>query len=481
YLNRENFTRERFVEISFLNETLRFYRTGDLVMRLADGSFKYFGRNDSQIKLRGYRVELSDIESCLLKYPSIKNCAVILNNSSSQQLIAFYEKENELLIELTKLRHYLKNNLPHYMVPSHFIHVPKLPLTANGKIDLAKLRQVDLFAETSQEETVFSKTQLDVLAIWKVLLGDQSFKLHDNFFDCGGNSLFSIQLVNRIRKAFDISFSVKLLLLNPTLEGIAANIDMQFLEKKVLDIPNVITKMNDAQSSANLFMIHPVGGTVFCYKGIAKNLSSLNFHAVQDPALLFEKTLYNSIQEMALAYVDLIQAVQPQGPYYLGGYSMGGIIANEVAALIVKNGHECKLTLIDSWALSMENQKHKAAFLKNANAYHEALVKNFKDSESQPFWLKLYMHHINLLLHYERKPLCCDTVLFKAIDVNEGLELIDEPANYWVTDGSGELSVINVNASHENILDPMPSATIGKYFEQQFIDKDAEDLLLVNH
>ncbi|WAJ35465.1 amino acid adenylation domain-containing protein [Pseudomonas sp. GOM7] len=219
YLNQPELTAERFIQHVELG---RLYRTGDLVRWRADGNLEYLGRNDSQIKLRGFRIELGEIEASLARYNGIEASAVLLREDTpgDKRLVAYFTATQAVAIEA--LRDHLQGELPEYMVPSAYVQLDSLPLTANGKLDRKALPAPDASALLSRAyEAPQTDTERTLAAIWQSLLGVEQVGRHDNFFELGGHSLLAVSLVERMREQ-GLSADVRVLFSQPTLAALAA-------------------------------------------------------------------------------------------------------------------------------------------------------------------------------------------------------------------------------------------------------------------
>ena len=217
YLNRPALTMEKFVPNPFV-EGQRLYRTGDLARWLPDGNIEFLGRIDHQVKIRGFRIELGEVESQILKLDRVKETAVLAREdpTGSHYLCAYVVASEELLA--SDLRDYLSVNLPDYMIPSYFISMEKLPLTANGKLDRKALPEPDVKLATyvpprNEKEELLAQ-------IWCEVLGREKISVDDNFFEIGGHSLKATVLVSRIHKELNIKIPLKEIFRAPTIAGL---------------------------------------------------------------------------------------------------------------------------------------------------------------------------------------------------------------------------------------------------------------------
>ena len=224
YWNRPDITKEKFI-CNPLNPKNKMYRTGDIGRWLEDGCVEYLGRLDHQVKIRGNRIELREIESSILKYPEVMETSVIVNEDKNgeKQLCAFFTSDNDLTVR--ELRLFLSKSLPEYMIPANFMRLDKFPLTANGKIDKKALKgingNIDLGSEyIAPRNEVEEKIEM----IWKELLQKEMVGINDNFFDLGGHSLLMIQLKNKLETTFNKEVSLVDMFNYPTISYLAGYI-----------------------------------------------------------------------------------------------------------------------------------------------------------------------------------------------------------------------------------------------------------------
>ncbi|KZN49806.1 non-ribosomal peptide synthetase [Pseudoalteromonas luteoviolacea] len=229
YLNREELTRERFIENPFAaqlpaSQESRLYRSGDLVRRLADGQLEYIGRNDEQVKIRGFRIELGEIENILIAHQDVKQAVVIPRLlQGTQQLIAYVVSQGETALNHDVLRTYLAEQLPEYMVPSAIMAIEQVPLTVNNKVDRKALPDPVFDA---QSDYVAPTTELEsqLCDIWQALLGLEKVGIDEHFFRIGGDSIISIQLMSQLR-LLGYTLKVKDIYESPTVAQLAKKLE----------------------------------------------------------------------------------------------------------------------------------------------------------------------------------------------------------------------------------------------------------------
>ncbi len=226
YLNLPEQTAARFIAHPFVaGETL--YRTGDFGKWLPDGNIDFLGRQDDQIKIRGFRVELGEIEAALPGFPGVEAGVVIAvrTKDGSYELKAFFTASS--VVDITALRVYLRERLPFYMVPLYLLQVPQLPLNISGKVDKRKLMELDTGTGAASTDCIapVTATQQQLLTIWQRLLNKDKISVEDNFFDVGGHSLKVMKMLSEINKTFAVDLELETVFTHPTIAFIAAEID----------------------------------------------------------------------------------------------------------------------------------------------------------------------------------------------------------------------------------------------------------------
>ncbi|TRW90814.1 non-ribosomal peptide synthetase [Candidatus Methylobacter oryzae] len=224
YLHRPELTAEKFVDVELFGKSERIYKTGDLARWLSDGNLEFLGRIDQQIKLRGFRIELGEIEAALCEYPGVKEAVANLYEADGDKRIVAYLTTDNAGFNTDELRGSLKDRLPDYMVPSHFIVLDVLPLTPNGKIDRKGLPAPEFQAASGFSQPVTPSEDL-LAALWAGVLKREAIGRHDNFFERGGHSLLATQLIARIRESFQVELPIRTVFEHPQLSELAAAID----------------------------------------------------------------------------------------------------------------------------------------------------------------------------------------------------------------------------------------------------------------
>ncbi|HLZ53318.1 MAG TPA: amino acid adenylation domain-containing protein, partial [Verrucomicrobiae bacterium] len=234
YLNRPELTTERFIPNPFRREPqAHLYKTGDLARWLPNGDIEYLGRADHQVKIRGHRIEPGEIESVLARHPAVRECVVMVREDSpgEKRLAAYLVSNSEMAGG--ELRDLLKAKLPDYMIPSAFVFLDKLPLTANGKVDRRALLLPESVRREPAENFVAPRTPTEaaLAEIWHEVLRAERVGVYDNFFELGGHSLLMTQVITRVREAFQIELPMRRFFESPTLAGLAAVVEELLVEE----------------------------------------------------------------------------------------------------------------------------------------------------------------------------------------------------------------------------------------------------------
>ncbi|EMB6254279.1 amino acid adenylation domain-containing protein [Serratia marcescens] len=347
YLNRPELTAQRFLSDPF-NPVGggRMYRTGDLARYLPDGSLEYQGRCDQQIKLRGFRIEPGEIEVQLAASPWVREAVVqVCSTEHHPRLVAWIVPTADVDRSALQgqLRVYLSERLPEYMVPSAYVWLDALPLTANGKLDRRALPEPERAAVGIREYAApQGETETTLARVWCELLEIGQIGRHDNFFELGGHSLLAVRLSSQLRQQ-GITLPVQAIFNHPILAELAERID-----RRTAEAP--LRKAVPARSSGSrppLFFVPTGFGDHSYVFELAKEIDeTFPVYAVPWPAVE-EKPA--TMSDMAASAVALIREVQPQGPYHLAGYSSGGVLAYAIAEQLQSAGEAVAfLGLIDT-------------------------------------------------------------------------------------------------------------------------------------
>ena len=344
YWRRPGLTAERFLPDPFGSEPgARLYRTGDLARYLPDGNLQFLGRADQQVKIRGHRVELGEIESAMTGHPAVAECAVTVAGGGAEpaRLIAYLLSTQNPPPSHEQLRAFAKEKLPAHMVPSTFVLLDAFPRTPTGKTDRSALPTPEKQRVGHEPVAPRDAIETRLVEIWTDLLHVSPIGVTDNFFDLGGHSLLAARLFSRIAQAFGRGLPMSTLFRAPTVEALA-----RFLPEKRADaeLYSTLVPIQAEGSFAPFFYMHEIRGNVAGSHLLslvpgAWDRSNLIF-AFQALGLDGSQEPYTSLRQMAAHYVNEIRKVRPEGPYHLGGFSFGGVVAYEVACQLRSQGQE---------------------------------------------------------------------------------------------------------------------------------------------
>ncbi|WP_420643177.1 non-ribosomal peptide synthetase [Candidatus Leptofilum sp.] len=362
YHNRPDLTAEKFVEltlderISFKNR--KFYRSGDLVKWLPDGSLEFLGRIDHQVKVRGFRIELGEIETALREHTAVQEALVLAREDKpgDKRLVAYLLSANGSTPSPTNLRSFLQETLPDYMVPNAFVSLEAFPISPNGKVDRKALPapSQDVASRESSYVAPGSRVERQLATIWEQILGVSQVGIHDNFFSLGGHSLLATQLFAQIDKQIVKGLPITLLFQYPTVAQLAEVIEKQ----RPSDAWSALVPIKEGGNRPPFYMVHGGAGHVFNYQKLADNLADDQpFYGVQPPDWTGHRVAPPKVEELAQKYVAEIRQFQPEGPYYLGGFCFGGMVVYEIARLLQEAGKEVAvLALLEPSALGTRNE-----------------------------------------------------------------------------------------------------------------------------
>ena len=349
YVDRPELTAERFVTMR-LSDTLeeRLYRSGDVVRWLGDGTIEFMGRQDSQVKLRGFRVELGEIESVLAQHERVRDVAVVVRAAPAgdKRLVAYVVADDPTTPR--ELRDMLRGKLPEYMVPASFVLLPRLPLTANGKVDRARLPEPDEPREGNGEPTLpRTEEERQLIAIWEEVLGVRGIGIRDNFFDLGGHSLLALRMFGRLEQALRVRLPIGTLFEAPTVEELAAILRRGGRTGRWRSL----VAIQPHGQRPPVFAVPGVGGNVLCYNDLARFMAPEQpFYGLQSRGLDGSEAPLTHMESIASAFVEEVRGVQPEGPYYLAGMCMGGVVAYEMAQQLRAAGQEVGLlVMLETW------------------------------------------------------------------------------------------------------------------------------------
>jgi len=349
YRGNPELTHAKFIRDPFSDEpSARLFKTGDRARYLSDGSIEHLGRSDFQVKVRGYRIELGEVEAALIEHPSVKQCVVVAKHDATgeNQLVSYIVPATSRGMDQDEIQRYLKDKLPAYMVPTVFISLSALPLTPNGKIDRKVLPVPDRPAHPRDgNASPHTPLELQLVKIWCELLQIEQVEVTDSFFDLGGHSLLAVRLIAQIENLTGKVIPTATIFRAPTIKQLSALLQD---ENPSLAWSNLVP-IHTGGSKTPFFFIHGERSNLFLprYLGTDQPLYSLEHQSADG-----QRALYTQVETIAAHYLDQIRAVQDRGPFFLGGYSFGGVIAFEIAQQLRRENQEVGLlALIDTLSI----------------------------------------------------------------------------------------------------------------------------------
>lgn len=387
YLNDALLTQMRFIANPFTQiANDRLYKTGDLGRYLPDGTLEFAGRADRQIKIRGFRIEPEEIEHALVQHPDIQEAVVVLHEGRSgrKHLVAYLIPVEGTTPFRKYLRNFLWQKLPDYMIPAVFVLLESLPLTPNGKIDYAALPEPVPLRSELQSTFVAPKNIIErkLVKIWEEVLEIRPIGIKDSFFELGGHSLLAVRLFSRIEQEFGKNLPLVCLFKEATIEHLANLIRQQ----AGLTIWSSLVDLQPIGNKPPFFCVHGLTGDVLWFAALARHLAPEQpFYGLQARGLDGVQEPFTQIEAMAAHYITEMRALQPEGPYYLGGASFGGTVALEMARQLQAQGQQVALLATFDHTPPNINAKNNASFLISKSATLASFFKNL------PYWFGSFM------------------------------------------------------------------------------------------
>lgn len=362
YLNQPGLTAERFIPDPFIKlDGAQMYQSGDLGKYTAEGEIVYMGRADQQIKIRGYRIEPGEIESVLHQIDEIKTALIIAREDTpgDQRMVAYVILQPGSLLP----EHYaadwkaeLRTQLPEYMIPQDYVVLDQFPLTPNHKVDrkaLPKPASQSRLSVTVPEDRQMSKQEILIADIWSNVLGLTNPSPEDDFFEVGGHSLLAVKVMTEIEKVTGKRLPLATLFDYSTIAGLARKIADDHID----DNWDVLVPIKRSGTKDPLYLIHGGGLNILLFGSMSKFLDDDQpVYGLQALGMKKEMDLLYTNEEIAAKYLSEILESNPDGPYCLAGYSMGGKIAFEIANQLQAMGKTVKfLGIIDTYATNEDD------------------------------------------------------------------------------------------------------------------------------
>ncbi|MGW3176546.1 amino acid adenylation domain-containing protein [Streptomyces sp. NPDC001153] len=328
------------------------YRTGDIGVERPDGTLVAQGRRDGLLKIRGVRVHPAEIAAAALTHPDVAACHVeAVTQDGGTQLVAFVAPREDTAVGTEALRRHLAERLAAPVVPGLLFTVPALPLLPNGKVDRRALLDRSRPAAGRRPAPPSTPTEQALARIWGELLRQDELGVHDDFFEIGGHSLLATVMITRVRKQLGAQLSLRQVLEMPRIAELARAVDSARGEENPAEDGQLV-RLSGGSGTRPLFCVHGIGGDVLPFRPLAEELGD------DGPVLAFRaqgtdlgEKPRGDIRQMAAAYLFEMRKVQPSGPYRIAGWSLGGLVAYEIARQLSFDGERTELLLlIDTYA-----------------------------------------------------------------------------------------------------------------------------------
>ncbi|GGJ50080.1 MULTISPECIES: amino acid adenylation domain-containing protein [Virgibacillus] len=490
YLNRPDLTADRFIANPYGTSGSRMYRTGDLACWKHDGSLDYIGRADHQVKLRGFRIELGEIEAVLAKHPDIDDVVVMVREDQpgDERLVAYCTCKYDMETEEDNWRAFAAKHLPEYMVPSAYVMMETLPLTPNGKLD-KKVLPVPEYGMSNAYRIPRTPQEEILCALFAEILDLPQVGIDDGFFDLGGHSLLAVQLMTRIKQLLGVDLNIGTLFAAPSVAGLAD----QLSEESDHHALDVLLPLRESGNQPPLFCVHPAGGLSWCYAGLLNSLGKdFPIYGIQARGIADSSHLPSSIDAMASEYIQQIKQVQPEGPYQLVGWSLGGNVIHAMATQLQELGDTVSLVaMLDAYPshfLPIKNtpddEESLVALLALGGFDPESLGNeplNFENalnilrnngsalaSLSDQTILNLketYGNSVRILSEYKPKAFSGDVLFFRSTIIPEWFDEISP--NTWTPYINGNIEVHDIHCRHKDMCQPEPLTEIGDVLLQK--------------
>ncbi|MFE5789874.1 amino acid adenylation domain-containing protein [Rhodococcus erythropolis] len=355
YHDQSVLTATRFVANPHGRPGDRLYRTGDIASWTPELTIEYRGRTDTQVKIRGHRIELGEIDSALHAHPDV-DVAMTRGKrtpSGDTALVAYVVPTPGTAPEVSQVVAFVSEFLPRHMIPSAVVLIDKVPTTPTGKVDEKALPTPDFASKIVYREPS-TPTEIAVATAFSEVLEIADVGADDNFFELGGNSLSAMRVVTKLRMSLAREIPLQWLMTEPTPASIAIRVDSGQESSGALDVVFPIRTTGDRPP---VFFVHPIVGLAWSYAGLAPYIDSATpMYGIQTPAVSSADPLPESIEFTAARYLEEVRKIQPEGPYHFAGWSLGGVIAHSMAVLLQAAGESVdSLVMLDSFAHAAED------------------------------------------------------------------------------------------------------------------------------
>jgi thioesterase domain-containing protein/acyl carrier protein len=467
YVRRPELTADRFVPNAIAPELSdRLYRTGDLARVRADGSLECLGRCDTQVKLHGHRIELGEVEAALCALPGVAGAvaAVRSDGGAEPRMIAYVVAANGARPHGGALRRGLGRTLPAYMIPAAVVVLDAFPLNGNGKVDRNALPAAPPRAATDVGTFAAPRTATErrLTAIWEDVLDVRPIGVTDDFFELGATSIAAARVFDRIERELGAQLPLSPLFQAPTVERLAQLID----GGGVLERRSSLVAIQPRGAQPPVFCVHGGAGTILHFAALARRLGEEQpFYGLQMRGLYGGAPPLVGVREMAEHYLHELRAVQPHGPYRLGGYCFGALVAFEMAQSLAGTGERVALLFaingpappyIRRFGAALDDPLADRLLVPRARL-HAALGRPLPDA-----WRGAAILRICYAAERAYRPVPYRGALL--LFAGEGL--YREPDAGWTTLVRGGLEIVTIPGRHGNQRDAMYEPYVGAIAER---------------
>jgi len=475
YAGRPALTAERFVADPYGAPGSRLYRTGDLARWRTDGRLDFLGRADQQVKIRGFRIEPGEVEAALTALPSIAQAAVVADDG---RLTAYVVARDGGAVDSAAVRLALAERLPKHMLPSSIVALAALPLSPNGKLDRAALPDAPAQTQTRLAVPPRDALEFQLLRIFDDLLQTPGLGVTDDFFDHGGHSLLAVRLMARVRGECGHAVPLAALFERPTVEHLAHVIR----DDRRASSFTPLVPLRTGGTQPPLYFVHQAGGNVMAYLQLARH-AERPFYGLQSLGIDGRAEPLDDVPAMAALYVAAIREQQPRGPYHLGGHSMGGKVAFEMArqleaagervaqlAIVDVPGHDESAEILgDSETLVRvvaQIEDHYGTTLDvtgieslDEDAQYDLVLTRMAERNLVPpgasrdelrGLLRVYKANMQAVLRYRPEPCGVDLTLFASTELAD--RFAGDPTVGWQALTTGCVAVHRIEANHLTML-----------------------------
>ncbi|MBM3069849.1 enterobactin non-ribosomal peptide synthetase EntF [Lelliottia sp. RWM.1] len=477
YLGRPDLTASRFIADPFAPGE-RMYRTGDVARWLDNGAVEYLGRSDDQLKIRGQRIELGEIDRAMLALPDVAQAvahACVFNQAAAtggdaRQLVGYVVSESGLPLDRDALLELLKAQLPPHMVPVVLLQISALPLSANGKLDRKALPLPELTRKTSGRAPE-TETEMAVAQAFSALLGCDISDIEADFFALGGHSLLAMRLAAQLSRVFSRKVTPGQIMVASTVSKLSALLGGQMSEEQAQRLGFETLLPLRESNGATLFCFHPASGFAWQFSVLARYLNPRwSIIGVQSPRPDGPMEQCATLDDVIERHLATLREQQPRGPYYLFGYSLGGTLAQGIAARLCAQGERVAfLGLLDTWPPETQNWAEKEAngldpeVLAEIERERQAFIAAQQGQGSSELFNAIegnYADAVRLLTTAHSARFDGKATLFVA----ERTRTM-EPQVAW-TPWVGELEVYSQDCAHVDIISPQAFESIGPVLQE---------------